>query len=137
MTETYPETPDVLLSEDTYALRVSIFEDGDDMNFWDYDEEEQDAIKDCIDDMIGHQASRFQYEIDSVIGEEGEWVTILACRIDGAFHVPFPLAILNQVVYYSGGEEKKLVGQRLLISPRSTTYKWAKKVELLLEEYDA
>jgi len=136
MNETYPEKPDVLLSDDTYALRVSVYEDGDEMNFCEYDEEEQYAIKDCIDDLIGHRSSMFFYELDSVIGEEGEWVTILVCKIDSGYRVPFPMAILDQTVYYSSGDGKKLVGQKLLVHPRSTTYKWANKVEILLEEYD-
>lgn len=135
MTETYPEMPDVLLSDDVYALRIRVYEDGDEMAFCDYDEEEQDAIKTCIDDLIGHRTSRFMYEIDSVIGEDGEWVTVLVCVIDDGFRVPFPLAILDQTVYYSGGEGKKLVGQKLRVSPRSSTYKWADKVDVLLEEY--
>ena len=136
MNETYPEKPDILLSDDTYALRVSVFEDGDEMNFCEYDEEEQYAIKDCIDDLIGHRSSMFFYELDSVIGEEGEWVTILVCKIDSGYRVPFPMAILDQTVYYSSGDGKKLVGQKLLVHPRGTTYKWANKVEILLEEYD-
>ena len=135
MNETYPTQPTVLLSEDVYALRIFVFEDGDEMAFSDYDEEEQHVLKDCIDDLIGNRASRFMYEIDSVIGEDGEWVNVLICRIDGGFRVPFPLAILDQTVYYSSGEEKKLLGQKLRISPRSTTYKWADKTEILLEEY--
>lgn len=136
MNETYPETPDVLLSDNVYALRVTVFEDGDEMNFCEYSEEEQSAIKDCIDDLIGHRTSRFMYELDSVIGDEGEWVTVLICRIDEGFTVPFPLAILNQTVYYSSGEGKKLVGQTLRIHPRSSTYKWADNVEIQLEEYE-
>ena len=135
MTETYPEQPEVLLSEDIYALRISVYEDGDDMAFHEYDEEEQHALKECIDDLIGHASYRFMYEIDSVIGENGEWVTVLVCRIEGGHTVPFPLSILDQTIYYSSGEGKKMVGEKLRIHPRSTCYKWADKVEVLLEEY--
>jgi len=135
MNETYPIQPVILLSEDTYALRISVFEDGDEMSFHEYDEEEQYALKECMDDLIGHRTSQFMYEVDSVIGEEGEWITILVCRIESGYRVPFPLSILDQTVYYSNGEEKKLLGDKLLIHPRGTTYKWADKVEVLLEEY--
>ena len=135
MNETYPQQPDVLLSEDIYALRISVFENGTDMAFCNYDEEEQFALKQCIDDLIGHTTSRFMYEVDSVIGEDGEWVTILVCRIDEGYRVPFPLSILDQTVYYSNGDGKKLLGEKLHVHPRSTTYKWADKVEILLDEY--
>lgn len=135
MNETYPEHPEVLLSEDTYALRIHILENGDDMAFHAYQEEDQHALKECIDDLIGHRTSRFMYEIDSVIGEEGEWITILVCRIDQGFRVPFPLSILDQTVYYSNGQEQKLLGMKLRVHPRSTTYKWADKVEIILDEY--
>lgn len=136
MTETYPTQPEILLSDDVYALRIHIFEDGDSMSYHDYDEEEQFALKMCIDDMIGYSGSRFSFQIDSVIGEDGEWVTVLVCWMDSNFRVPFPMTILNQVVYYSSGEEKKLVGDKLRVHPRSNTYKWADKVEIMLEEYD-
>ena len=135
MNETYPEQPDVLLSEDIYALRIHVFEDGDSKRYCDYEEEEQFALKQCIDDLIGHSTSRFMYEVDSIIDEDGDWVTVLVCRIDDGFRVPFPLSILDQTVYYSSGEGKKLLGEKLHIHPRSSTYKWAKKVEIMLDEY--
>ncbi len=136
MNETYPTEPTLLLSEDTYALRVSIYEDGDEMQFCDYDEEEQHALRECMDDLIGHSSGNFLYELDSVIGEEGDWVTVLVCRLQQGQRVPFPLSVLEHTVYYSNGEEKKLVGMKLRVHPRSTTYKWADKVEIMLEEYD-
>ena len=45
MNETYPANPDVLLSEDIYALRISVFENGTDMACCNDDEEEQYALK--------------------------------------------------------------------------------------------
>jgi hypothetical protein len=136
MTETYPTQPTLFLSEDVYALRINVFENGTSIAFCDYEEEEQHALKICIDDMIGYVSSRLSFQIDSVIGEEGEWVTVLVCFLDNEFRVPFPLSMLDHVVYYNSGEEKKLVGDALRIHPRSSTYKWADKVEILLEEYE-
>jgi hypothetical protein len=135
MNETYPTQPTLLLSENIYALRISVFEDGDEMQFCDYDEAEQHALHECMDDLIGHSSGNFVYELDSVIGEENEWIPILVCRLQEGFRVPFPLSVLDHTVDYSNGEEKKLVGMKLRIHPRGTTYKWADKVEVLLEEY--
>lgn len=135
MQETYPTQPTLILSEDVYALRVSIFEDGDDMAFCDYDEQEQNALRECMDDLIGHSTGNFVFDLDSVIGEDCEWVTVLVCRLQEGYRVPFPLSILDHIVYYSSGDEKKLVGMKLRVHPRSDTYIWAEKVEILMEEY--
>lgn len=136
MTETYPQQPDVLLSDDTYALRISIFEDGTEMGFHDYREEEQYAIRACILDLIPIVNSRIAFDIDSVIDADNGWSSVLVCYMDREYRIPFPLSLMDRVVYYSSGEERRLVGQKLLIHPRSDKYKWANKVELLLEEYD-
>jgi hypothetical protein len=135
MQETYPEQPDLILSDDTYALRVSVFEDGVEMGFHNYQEEEQQALKSCIDDLITIHSSRFTFEIDAVLGEENEFVTILVCKMDGHYAVPFPLSLIDSVVYFSSGKEKHLVGEKIHVHPRSDKYKWADKVEILLEEY--
>jgi hypothetical protein len=106
------------------------------MPFANYEEEDQQALRVCIDDAIGHLSGNFVFELESVIGEENEWVTVLVCYLQNGCRVPFPLSVLDDTVYYSSGEEKKLVGMKLLVHPRSSTYKWAEKVEILLEEYD-
>ena len=136
MNETYPTEPTLILSEDVYALRISVFEDGTDMCLLEYDEEEQAALRECLDDLIGHSSGNFMFEFDSVIGEENEWVPILVCRLQEGFRVPFPVSVLEHTVYYSNGEEKKLVGMKMRVHPRSDHYRWAEKVEILLEEYD-
>jgi hypothetical protein len=136
MNETYPAQPDVILSDDTYAIRISIFENDVERGYHTFDEEEQHALRACIEDLITIQSSRFVFEIDSVIGSSGEWVTVLVCKMDGEYNVPFPLSLIDMVVYYSQGKARHLIGEKLLIHPRSDKYKWADKVELLLEEYD-
>lgn len=134
--ETYPENPDVILSDDIYALRISVFENDAEMGFHNYSEEEQKELRSCIRDLVPFYHSRFTFDVDTEIGEDNEWVDILVCRMDGEYNVPFPISLVDRVVYYSNGKEKHLLGDKLLISPRSTTYKWADKVEILLEEYD-
>lgn len=136
MNETYPAQPDVILSDDIYAIRISVFENDVERGFHTYDEAEQHALKDCIDDLITIQSGRFTFEIDSAIGSSGEWVSVLVCKMDGEYSVPFPLSLIDTIVYYSQGKARHLIGEKLLIHPRSDTYKWADKVELLLEEYD-
>lgn len=135
MQETYPEQPDLILSDDVYAIRVSVFEDGVEMGFHNYQEEEQQALKSCIDDLITIHSSRFTFEIDAVLGEENEFVTVLVCKMDGQYAVPFPLSLIDGIVYFSNGKEKHLVGEKIHVHPRSDKYKWADKVEILLEEY--
>jgi len=132
--ENYPTQPDLILSEDVYALRIRVFENGVDMGFHHYKEEEQLAIKECIDDLIQIHSDQFTFRIDSLIGEDGEWITVLVCQI-GEHGVPFPLSLIDRVVYYSSGKETHLIGEKLHIHPRSDMYKWSDKVELLLEEY--
>jgi hypothetical protein len=135
MNESYPAQPDIILSDDIYALRISVFENDVERGLHTYDEAEQYAIKECIDDLIIIQSSRFVFELDSVIGNDGEWVSVLVCRMDGEYNVPFPLSLIDSIVYYSKGKPRHLIGERLLIHPRSDAYQWAERVELLLEEY--
>ena len=134
MSEHYPQHPDVILSDDIYALRISVYERDVEMGLHNYNEEEQLAIRNCILDLIPLRHSRFTFDVDSIINAENEWVSVLVCRMDGEYNVPFPLSLMDRVVYFSSGEEKHLVGERLRIHPRSDTYKWADKVEVLLEE---
>lgn len=136
MNESYPENPDILLSDDIYALRIRIFEDNAEMRFHEYNEEEQHAIRACILDLIPIFSSRFNFDIDSVIDSENEWSSVLVCHMDHEYRIPFPLSLMDRVVYYSNGSEKHLVGEKLRVHPRSDRYKWAEKVEILLEEYE-
>jgi hypothetical protein len=135
MKETYPTEPTLLLSKDIYALQLSIFEDGAEMAYHKYEEEDQFAIRQCLDDMMDVYGGQFTFELDSVLGADNEWTTVLVCRVDG-YRVPFPLAILEKIVYYSSGTERHLVGEKLHIHPRSNTYKWAKRVEIRLDEFE-
>lgn len=135
MTETYPEQPDLILSDDVYALRVFVFEDGVEMGFHHYQEEEQRALKACIDDLITIHSGRFTFEIDCVLDGDNGWATVLVCKLDGKHTFPFPLSLIDAIVHYSNGKEKHLVGEKIHVHPRSDKYKWADKVEILLEEY--
>ena len=136
MNETYPEHPDIILSDDIYALQLSVYENDVEMGFHNYGDEEQEAIRECIRDILPFTHSRFTFEVDSVISCENEWISVLVCRMDAEYNVPFPMSLVDRVIYYSSGTEKHLLGDKLRVHPRSTTYKWADKVEILLEEYD-
>jgi hypothetical protein len=137
MQETYPTQPTLLLSEETYALRINVFENDVEVGFHNYDDSKQYAIRQCIEDMLECPHSQFHFDVESVVGSENEWVSVLVCRVDlggeNMFSVPFPIAILDKIVYYSSGTEKPLVGSRLHVHPHGD---WPTKVEILLEAYD-
>lgn len=136
--ESYPTQPTLLLSEDIYALRLSVYESDVETGFHNYDDEKQFAIRRCLDEILECPHSQFHFNVESVVGTENEWVSVVVCRVDlggeSMFSVPFPLAILDKIVYYSSGNERPLLGSRLHIHPQGDG--WSTKVEIVLEPYE-